>query len=53
MNMDTAMHHVSQVPWERTPHPGDLIVWTLLGLGTCFAVAVAHDLLAKKKRPRG
>ena len=53
MTGDTLMGSVERLPWDRVPNPGTMVVWALLATGTCFAVAVAHDLWAKKKRPRG
>lgn len=53
MTVDTLMGSLERLPWDKVPNPGSMVVWALLAVGTCFALAVVHDLVARKKRPRG
>lgn len=52
--LDTLYARVQEMPWDRSPHPGTMAVWTLLVIGGLFAVLTAADLLHewKRKRPR-
>ena len=52
--LDTIYARVQEMPWDRSPHPGTMVVWSLLVIGAVFAGLVFLDLWHswKRKRPR-
>lgn len=52
--LDSLYTGLQAVPWERSPDPGSLVMWTLFLVGGIFVALAAHDFWYawKRKRPR-
>lgn len=52
--LDTLYVGVQGMQWDKVPHPGTMVVWSLLVIGGLFVWLVVLDLWHswKRKRPR-
>lgn len=52
--LDTLYVGVQGMQWDKVPHPGTMVVWTLLVIGGVFAFLAISDFVHcwKRKRPR-